>query len=103
MASRSDGMPGIGGYWLWPAAMAAVTSSSSFGSQWKSGKPWPRFTAFFSAASVDITVKMVVPTAGSLVVISGVRGEDEGVAVLMVGRRGEKGWRIRVRSLVGGR
>ena len=74
MASRSAGMPGIGGYWLWPAAMAAVTSSSSFGSQLKSGKPWPRLTAFFSAARVDMTVKMVVPTEGSLVPTSGVRG-----------------------------
>jgi hypothetical protein len=33
----------------------------------KSGKPWPRLTAPCSAASCDITVKMVVPTFGSLV------------------------------------
>jgi hypothetical protein len=81
-------MPGIGGYWLWPAAMAAVTSSSSFGSQLKSGKPWPRFTAFFSVASADITVKMVVPTAGSLVAISGVRGAERTVLMVVVGSWG---------------
>ena len=33
------------------------------------GKPWPRLTAPCSAASCDITVKMVVPTFGSLVAI----------------------------------
>src|SRR5437899_6077772 len=52
--------------------MASVTAWMRRGSQSKSGKPWPRFTAPFSAASADITVKMVVPTAGNLVSIAGV-------------------------------
>jgi hypothetical protein len=33
--------------------------------------PCPRFTAFFSAASTLITVKIVVPTSGSLEAIEG--------------------------------
>jgi hypothetical protein len=61
-------------------AIAAVTASSSFGSQSKSGKPWPRLTAPFSAASADMTVKMVVPMAGNLVPMAGCAEE----AVLMV-------------------
>ncbi|MNL67395.1 hypothetical protein D3C87_1919750 [compost metagenome] len=64
MAWRRRGTPAIGGYWLWPARMAPATASTIFGSQSKSGKPWPRLTAFFSMARADITVKMVVPTAG---------------------------------------
>src|SRR5688572_16688570 len=44
--------------------MALSTASMSLGSQSKSGKPWPRFTAPRSCASADITVKMVVPTWG---------------------------------------
>ena len=55
-------MPAIGGYWLRPDRIAASTASSSFGSQSKSGKPWPRLTAPCSCASADITVKIVVPT-----------------------------------------
>src|SRR6218665_3986816 len=65
-AARNGRMPGIGGYWLWPARMASVTVSSKAGSQAKSGKPWPRLTASCSAAKADMTVKMVVPTCGSL-------------------------------------
>ena len=34
----------------------------------KSGKPWPMFSAFYSAARRDMRVKMVVPTSGSLLV-----------------------------------
>src|SRR5665647_3372545 len=52
--------------------MASLTASISLGSQLKSGKPWPRLTAFFSAANADMTVKMVVPTLGSLLVRVGV-------------------------------
>src|SRR3569833_1591196 len=54
----------IGGYWFNPFCIACVTASTSAGSQSKSGKPCPRFTAFFSAANADITVKTVVPTRG---------------------------------------
>lgn len=72
-ALRREGTPGMGGYWLWPARMAWYTASTSAGSQSKSGKPWPRFTAPTSAASADITVKMVVPTSGSLLCSAGVR------------------------------
>jgi hypothetical protein len=46
-------------------AIASETAATRRGSQSKSGKPWPRLTAPFSAASADITVKMVVPTWGS--------------------------------------
>src|SRR5690242_5338389 len=74
-ASRSAGTPVIGGYWLRPRVIASVTAWTSFGSHSKSGKPWPRLTAPVSVASADITVKMVVPTAGSLVRTSGVRTE----------------------------
>jgi hypothetical protein len=45
-------------------AHGRVTASSSAGSQSKSGKPWPRLTAWCSAARADMTVKMVVPTLG---------------------------------------
>src|SRR5574344_2714155 len=55
----------MGAYWLWPACMASVTACSSCGSQPKSGKPWPRLTAWCSCARADMTVKMVVPTWGS--------------------------------------
>jgi len=74
MAWRSAGTPGMGGYWLWPACMARVTASTSAGSQPKSGKPWPKFTAPVSAASADMTVKMVVPTWGRREVRVGVWG-----------------------------
>ena len=72
MACRSAGTPGMGGYWLWPACMARVTALTSSGSQSKSGKPWPRLTAPVSAASADMTVKMVVPTLGRREVRAGV-------------------------------
>src|SRR3954471_14959196 len=72
-ASRNAGTPVIGGYWLRPRFIASLTASTSFGSHSKSGNPWPRFTAPVSVASADITVKIVVPTAGSLVVTEGVR------------------------------
>src|SRR3989344_2466228 len=66
-------MPGMGGYWLCPACMAAVTAVTSSGAHSKSGKPWPRLTALCSVARADITVKMVVPTWGSLLGKAGVR------------------------------
>ena len=72
IASRSGATPAIIGYWLWPARMASDTIAGSAGSQSKSGKPWPRLTAPCSAASADIRVKTVVPTAGSLVRRTGV-------------------------------
>src|SRR5579859_7375785 len=37
----------------------------------KSGNPWPRLTAPDSAANEDITVKIVVPTWGSLLIRAG--------------------------------
>src|SRR6476646_4509277 len=74
MRSRRTGMPAIGGYWLRPDRIAASTASSSFGSQSKSGKPWPRLTAPRSCASADITVKIVVPTVGRRLVTTGVLG-----------------------------
>ena len=66
-ASRRLGTPAIGGYWFKPPCIAVVTWLTSAGSQLKSGKPWPRLTALCSVANADMTVKIVVPTAGSLV------------------------------------
>src|SRR6478609_380360 len=63
----------MGGYWLRPRVIASLTAVTSFGSHSKSGNPWPRLTAPVSAASADMTVKIVVPTEGSLVVTAGVR------------------------------
>src|SRR3954470_20219121 len=65
MASRSTGTPGIGAYWLRPSRMCRATASTSAGSQSKSGNPCDRLIAPRSAASFDMTVKMVVPTFGS--------------------------------------
>src|SRR5664279_4772408 len=67
-------MPGMGGYWFSPRVIASVTARTSSGSHSKSGKPWPRFTAPCSVASADMKVKMVVPTAGNLLWMGGVRG-----------------------------
>src|SRR5690625_5064750 len=66
IASRRAGMPVMGAYWLCPWRMARSRASTSRGGTSKSGKPWPRLTAPCSAASWDMTVKMVVPTCGSL-------------------------------------
>ncbi|WJN75338.1 hypothetical protein OH687_00640 [Burkholderia anthina] len=55
------------------------------GSQSKSGKPWPRFTAPFSAASALITVKIVVPTFGRREGKTGVVGISEGAFIDTVG------------------
>ena len=71
--------------------MASLTQATSCGSQSKSGKPWPRLTAFFSVANADMTVKMVVPMLGNLVsrcgvVITGLKVESQ-----WGGRRGP-GW-----------
>ena len=55
----------MGAYWLAPARRCFSTRSSSAGSGEKSGKPCDRLMAPHSAASLDITVKMVVPTSGS--------------------------------------
>src|SRR5438105_2519058 len=53
--------------------MALVRGPSAAAMRSKSGKPCPRLTAPVSVAKADITVKMVVPTAGSLVRTAGVR------------------------------
>ena len=66
---------------MWPACMARVTPSSRAGSQPKSGKPWPRLTAWCSVAKADMTVKMVVPTCGRRLGKDGVLG----VAVMVLG------------------
>src|SRR5512133_2835768 len=78
-------MPGMGGYWFSPRVIASVTDRTSCGSHSKSGKPWPRFTAPCSVASADMTVKMVVPTAGNLLWMGGVRG-----ATFIMGKAGLK-------------
>src|SRR6185436_9145767 len=65
MACRSAGTPCIGAYWLRPSRMYRATASTSAGSQSKSGNPCDRLIAPRSAASFDITVKIVVPTLGS--------------------------------------
>ena len=73
IASQSAGRPAIGAYWLWPRAqvlgdqLRAGARAAS-----KSGNPWPRLIAPASAASRDITVKIVVPTPGSLLSGSGI-------------------------------
>src|SRR6185436_15997620 len=66
MRSRSRMMPAIGAYWFNPALMYFVTRSRNSFAQSKSGKPCDRLIALCSCASFDITVKIVVPTAGSL-------------------------------------
>src|SRR5258705_12385775 len=58
--------PADGGYWFRPALKYLVTSSSRRGAQSKSGKPCDRLIALCSWASRDMTVKIVVPTLGSL-------------------------------------
>src|SRR6478735_1589112 len=97
MRSRRTGMPAIGGYWLRPERIATSTASSSFGSQSKSGKPWPRLTAPRSCASADITVKIVVPTVGRRLGTAGVRGRAgsrtftfEGSELVVVGVAGHR-------------
>ncbi len=55
----------MGAYWFEPARMWRETRSKSSGEAEKSGKPWDRLMAPHSAASRDITVKIVVPTPGS--------------------------------------
>src|SRR6476646_3067073 len=77
--------------------MCRAIASTSAGSQSKSGNPCDRLIASRSAASFDITVKIVVPTDGSFeVMVMGLsRGacsmavvsdtealEDAGVAIL---------------------
>src|SRR5262249_19616271 len=66
IACRSAGTPCIGAYWLRPSRMCRATASTSAGSQSKSGNPCDRLIAPRSAASFDMTVKIVVPTLGSL-------------------------------------
>ena len=39
--ARSSGMPMPGGYWLWPARIAATAASSTSAGPSVSGKPWP--------------------------------------------------------------
>ena len=59
-----QGTPAMGAYWLAPARMWWDTRSTSSGRREKSGKPCERLMAPHSAASRDMTVKMVVPTSG---------------------------------------
>jgi hypothetical protein len=73
MASRSASTPGIGAYWLCPARIAAVTASTSAGSQSKSGNPCDRLIAPCSLARRVMTEKMLMPTSGSFDVIEMVR------------------------------
>ena len=74
IASRSAGTPVIGAYWLWPVRTASASRACRRSSQLKSGNPWPRLTAPCLMARCDITVKMVVPTRGSL--LDGIRAAD---------------------------
>src|ERR1700754_125183 len=69
ICSRSAPRPMPGAYWLCPPAIARVRASRRGSGVSKSGKPCPRFTALCSTASWLITLKMVVPTFGSLVSI----------------------------------
>jgi hypothetical protein len=69
--------------------MAFATASTIRGSQPKSGKPWPRFTAPFSAASALMTVKMVVPTFGRREGNEGLMGVSCGAFMALFGETGE--------------
>src|SRR3982074_201893 len=103
IASRSDRMPVIGGYWFNPPFIAVATASTSDGSQSKSGKPWPRFTAPFSAAIADITVKIVVPTWGSLdasLMTLTSDGNKAGFSGLTEVLMGSEGWRLKRHFIV---
>ena len=73
IAARSAGQPDIGAYWFGPRRRCLAASSTSRGGGSKSGKPCERLIAPCSAARRDITVKMVVPTSGSLL-SSGITG-----------------------------
>src|SRR5450755_4176957 len=103
-------MPVIGGYWFRPARIAASTASTSFGSQSKSGKPWPRLTAPCSRASADITVKIVVPTVGNRLSTTGVRATVEsraftevfGSKLIVVGVAGHRPLDQRPGQAIGG-
>jgi hypothetical protein len=77
--------PAIGAYWLWPARIQCANAREQQVSALKSGKPCDRLIAPQSAASFDMTVKMVVPTRGSFesmmtddwrMAIRGGRGEE---------------------------
>ena len=59
MALRNVEMPGPGGYWLCPLAIADRATSSMPAGPSVSGKPWPRFTAPVCAASAVISAKIV--------------------------------------------
>ncbi|AJX71346.1 hypothetical protein BG19_3497 [Burkholderia pseudomallei MSHR840] len=61
------------------------------GSQSKSGKPWPRLTAPFSAASALMTVKIVVPTSGRRERRVGVVGMSCGAFIMACAKRGGGG------------
>ncbi|OEG04354.1 hypothetical protein BFW25_19335 [Aeromonas caviae] len=56
----------MGAYWFSPASMASWVTRISSGSQGKLGAPWERLMLGWRAARSPITVKMVVPTWGSL-------------------------------------
>ena len=61
----APGCPGPGGYWLWPARMAATAASSTSSGPSVSGKPCPRLSEPVRTASADISAKIVVPKPAS--------------------------------------
>src|SRR3954447_3063573 len=61
MAVRNSGIPGPGGYWLWPALMAAIAASAPSAGPSTSGNPCPRLIEPVRTASADISAKIVVP------------------------------------------
>ena len=88
---RARASPAIGAYWLRPSRMCSTTRSTRRVGGSKSGKPCDRLIAPHSAASRDMTVKIVVPTFGSFDGGSiGGRGEltANGCAAAVPGRRG---------------
>jgi hypothetical protein len=80
--------------------MARLTLSIKAGSQPKSGKPWPRLTALCSAASADMTVKMVVPTWGRRLGNDGVRAEAD--MVIRAGKQPQPASRTAIYRSVSG-
>src|SRR5689334_2448611 len=60
MAWRRAGSPGPGGYWLWPARMAATAASATSAGPSVSGKPCPRLIDPVRTARTDISLKIVV-------------------------------------------
>src|SRR5437764_15155744 len=52
-----------GGYWLWPARIAATAASATSAGPSVSGKPWPRLMAPVRTARADISANTVVPNS----------------------------------------